>query len=188
MLFWIPIVKSPTCLCLRCMPIPVSRISYYFSCATVINCHIVSSFKQPKFIISQSVGQKSEHRVAWLFPLFQLSQGWNRGVSMSAFPSEGCRWGERVAGTMKNLLSGDWFCWQNSVPCSCGTEVPISFSSCQLGAALICYRPPSCPCIPWIFLMLPHLYFLFFCYIFLNDLLPCSFNVRAQAIKLGSSG
>lgn len=103
-------------------------ILYHFSIAAVINYCTLSSLTQLKFTISQSVGQKCEHRVVQLFPGLQVSHMAETGV----------------AGVGSLLLGGGES--QESAPRLFVLSAEFSSMPCRTGVPISFLITGGCPC------------------------------------------
>lgn len=82
----------------------------FYACVTYY--HKLSSLRQHPFISSQSVGWKSHGKTGFS----------TQGIRAEIKASAGMSFHFEVLG--KNFQI-HFHSWQNSVPCSCGTEVPV---------------------------------------------------------------
>lgn len=94
-------------------------------------------FGSSHLLSHNSVTQKSRYSVAWLGPLFRVSQGWNQAISRTPFLREGS--GEESASKLTQIVGKfSSLGLQNWGPCS--------LAGCQQGATLCSSRSLLSPC------------------------------------------
>ena len=82
----------------------------------------LAAYNNTNVSFHRSVGQKS--RVTWWHSLLWVLQGWNHAINQLASYWE----------TLGRIhFQAHWGCWYNSVPFSCGTEVPESLLAVSWG-------------------------------------------------------